>query len=137
MTALPLTGGCLCGAIRYEATAAPESVVHCHCRMCRLASGAPVTTWATVPRAAFHVVKGSPIENRSSKPARRLFCGDCGSQLAFLHDEAPNEIDITWATLDDPEAWPPLAHIWTASRLHAMDDLGPGLQSFLADREMD
>lgn len=46
--ALWLEGGCLCGAVRYRVTGKPYHVTHCHCSMCRRASGAPLVTWFSV-----------------------------------------------------------------------------------------
>jgi Glutathione-dependent formaldehyde-activating enzyme len=70
-----LTGGCLCGDIRYRIAAAPVDALYCHCRMCRRAHGAPVVAWLAVPRAGFAVTAGSPSSYRSSAAASRQFCG--------------------------------------------------------------
>ena len=114
-------GGCLCGAVRYRVRGAPRSVVHCHCAMCRRASGAPVVTWATFPAAAFEIVAGVPARIRSSDHAERTFCGRCGSPLTFCDDNHMDWIDVTVATLDDPAALAPTRHIWTESRLPWFD----------------
>src|SRR5215472_13101113 len=55
-----LSGGCLCGEIRYRISAAPVEALYCHCRMCQRAHGAPVIAWLTVPLAAFEVSAGIP-----------------------------------------------------------------------------
>ena len=60
-----LTGGCLCGEVRYRITATPVEALYCHCRMCQRAHGAPVIAWLTVPLAAFEV-------NFSVAPVTRL-----------------------------------------------------------------
>ena len=75
-----LTGGCLCGEVRYRITAAPVEALYCHCRMCQRAHGAPVIAWLTVPLAAFEVSSGNPVAYRSSAKAFRHFCGACGWQ---------------------------------------------------------
>jgi len=111
-----LTGGCLCGAMRYLITARPLSVAYCHCRMCQRASGSPVVNWATLPLTAFRVTGGQLTFNRSSAKAERGFCARCGSQMTFQFTEGPNEIDVTVATLDDPATLPPQYHIWTSSQ---------------------
>jgi len=51
-----LTGGCLCGDVRYRITAAPVEALYCHCRMCQRAHGAPVIAWLTVPVTAFEAL---------------------------------------------------------------------------------
>ena len=76
-----LTGGCLCGEVRYRITAAPVEALYCHCRMCQRAHGAPVIAWLTVPLAAFEVSAGNPAAYRSSAKAFRHFCGACGPPL--------------------------------------------------------
>ena len=73
----PLTGGCLCGGVRYAIAGPPNRVVHCHCTMCRRASGGTVVTWAIVPAEAFRITAGRPAEYRSSPQATRRFCPSC------------------------------------------------------------
>ncbi|MEX0758509.1 MAG: GFA family protein, partial [Tistlia sp.] len=82
-TALPLTGGCLCGALRYRVTAAPLDAGYCHCRICQKLSGAPAMVWVTVPRAGFGYTEGEPRVHRSSDWGQREFCAACGSQLVY------------------------------------------------------
>ena len=93
-----LTGGCLCGEVRYRITAVPVEAQYCHCRMCQRAHGAPVIAWLTVPLDAFVVTAGNPVAYRSSAKAFRHFCGSFGS-------------------LDNPEAVAPTMHVWTDSRI--------------------
>lgn len=117
-------GGCFCGTVRYRAEGEPSHVVHCHCTICRRASGAPFVTWATFPAAAFAWTKGAPRVLVSSPPAKRRFCADCGTALTFQHADLGHEIDVTVASFDRPETVEPGGHIWTRSRLPwiALDD---------------
>src|ERR1700741_1769018 len=78
-----LTGGCLCGQVRYRITAEPVEALYCHCRMCQRAHGAPVIAWLTVPFEAFSVTGGSPTAYRSSAKAFRHFCSACGTPLTW------------------------------------------------------
>jgi hypothetical protein len=110
-------GGCLCGAVRYRLTATPTPSTHCHCTMCRRASGAPVVTWTTVPRDRFRLVQGEPVIYCSSADAERRFCGRCGSPLTFWSARCPDDIDVTVGTLDRPDDVPPDHHIFVSSRL--------------------
>jgi hypothetical protein len=114
---LPLEGGCLCGGVRYRIGAAPGHADYCHCRMCQRATGAPVVAWLTVVSGAFAWTAGEPAVYRSSQQAERLFCPRCGSQLAFRDLADPDHLDVTLASLDDPEAVRPSYHIWTSSRI--------------------
>ena len=108
-------GGCLCGAVRYCAEGPPKHVNHCHCRMCRVGSGAPVVTWVTFERARFRWTKGAPTMRRSSDLATRGFCSVCGTALLWQGDAGPGEIDVTAGSLDRPEAIAPQDHLWTES----------------------
>jgi hypothetical protein len=110
-------GGCLCGAVRYRASGASGHPTLCHCRSCRRASGAPVVAWVTFPRGAFAFVKGTPVRYRSSPPVLRSFCGACGTPLTYEHADFPDGVDVTTASLDDPERFPPADHTWTSHHL--------------------
>jgi hypothetical protein len=110
-------GGCLCGKVRYRLTAALGDTAYCHCRMCQRSAGAPVLVWASVPGEALAWTRGQPRAYRSSAKAERLFCPDCGCQLAFLASDEPDRLDLAVATLDDPSIARPAYHIWTSSRL--------------------
>lgn len=127
MADLPIEGGCLCGAIRYELTETPLHSTICHCRMCQKASGAAIVPWVTVPIEAFRVTKGALKDYRSSPPASRGFCGNCGTQISFWHEARGEEIDVSLASLDDQDAWPPTRQIFTASRPAYMKGFDPDL----------
>ena len=124
-----LTGGCLCGAIRYEARGGPYHRGYCHCVTCRRASGAPVVAWFSVKLPEFRLVQGEPKVFISSDHGERRFCGDCGSQLFFDDYRYPDEIDIATASLDDPNPVPPGFHLFTRSRI-AWVKFGDGLPTF-------
>ena len=119
----PYEGGCLCGAVRYRVTAAPELVCHCHCTLCRRAAGAPVVTWATVAGEGFEIIRGTPASYSWSPRTKREFCGRCGSQLTFRF-MGRSTVDFTVATLDRPEVLEPDCHVWNAAHLPwmRMDD---------------
>ena len=53
-----IQGGCLCGAMRYEATGRPYNITHCHCTDCRRSSGAAFVTWASLLRTQFLFTRG-------------------------------------------------------------------------------
>lgn len=111
------TGGCQCGAMRYEFRAPLHDIAHCHCSICRRCSGAIVTTWLTVPLASFNWLKGQAKTYASSASCTRNFCPDCGAQLTLLTTLSPDTLDITVATLDEPQHAHPDRHIWVQSRL--------------------
>lgn len=123
-----LTGGCLCGATRYEAGGTPYHETNCHCSMCRRAAGAAFVTWFSVKRPDFRWTGAPPAAYRSSPEAIRAFCATCGTTLTFEPD-AKDELDITTASLDDPSALPPRDELHTATRLPWVS-AEPGLPNY-------
>ncbi|HEX2484141.1 MAG TPA: GFA family protein [Myxococcota bacterium] len=110
-------GGCLCGDVRYRAVGPATNRCFCHCRSCRLASGAPFVAWATVPAGGFALTRGALASHRSSARVARGFCARCGTALTYAHDARPEELDLALATLDEPGAISPECHIWVSHRL--------------------
>lgn len=122
-----LTGGCHCGAVRYEVRGPVFAPNLCHCDICRGTTGAPCVAWFSVHPTAFVIAAGDPVEYRSTPTARRSFCGRCGTQLTFSADiYSGTRIDVTSGSLDDPEATPPDEEIWAHRKLawmRRLDDL--------------
>jgi len=119
------TGGCLCGAVRYEARVVDSENWYCHCRMCQKATGSVVSTSAIVPKTKLHMIKGDPKFYQSSQFVERGFCADCGSPM-FFRPTKEDWISILSGTLDDPELAPPQGHYGVESRvswLKIEDDL--------------
>ncbi|WP_426956844.1 GFA family protein [Muricoccus radiodurans] len=129
-----LTGGCHCGRVRYEAEGKLFHPTLCHCRDCRRVSGAPCVAWFTVSSAGFRITQGVLRHYASSARAERGFCGDCGTPILFQAHDLPQEVDVTTASLDDPEAVPPADHTQVGSRLSWMR-LADGLRQFRTSRE--
>ncbi len=115
--ALDWTGGCLCGAVRYRATAEPIRAVHCHCGMCRRESGAAFLTHVHFPIAAFAWTQGEPTRYQSSAEAGRGFCRRCGSTLTMHETVLDDRVQVTLGSLDRPEGVRPQDHVWTESQL--------------------
>ena len=112
-----IEGGCLCGQVRYIAHGAPLGRTNCHCRDCRRAVGAASVAWVILPTEGFDFTGAEPSWFRSSAWAERGFCSRCGCSLTYRRDSRPDDIDVITATLDDPDALPPLAEIWIAEKL--------------------
>ena len=113
------TGGCMCGAVRYEATGAPTSIIHCHCTSCRKHSGAPVVTLVGYKADQVEFTKGDRKIYESSKGVGRAFCGDCGTTLTWEGDggELGPLVEFLISTLDDPNAFAPQGHLHHAERI--------------------
>jgi hypothetical protein len=129
----PFTGGCACGAIRYECTAEPVAMVHCHCRDCQRASGGPFSSYVIVPKEAFKLTKGSPRVHDSPSEAggktHRGFCADCGSPIMAQSPVNREVTAIRTASLDDPSWFKPQMDTWT-SDAHAWDQMNPAIAKF-------
>jgi hypothetical protein len=110
-------GGCLCGAVRYQVRDTALATSICHCNSCRRASGAPSVAWVVFAAADFAFVSGQPVAFHSSPPVVRTFCGKCGTPLTYQHEESPDTIDVTTATLDSAERFPPTKEIWLEHKL--------------------
>jgi hypothetical protein len=108
------TGGCLCGAVRYEATGALREVVVCHCRMCRKAHG-HVGAYTASARDALRLVEARGLKwYRSSAQARRGFCSECGATL-FWEGDGRDTMSIAAGTLDEPTGLTTVLQIHVAS----------------------
>lgn len=119
------SGGCHCGAIRYEADGEPDHHALCHCTDCRRSAGAPMVGWMAFPADAVRVTSGETAVYASSDHARRHFCIQCGTGLFYTNAEMlPGIVDIQSSTLDDPENHVPGAQIQVAERLPWLADLG-------------
>lgn len=109
------TGGCLCGAVRYELRGKTTSVTYCHCSMCRRWHG-HVGAYAAVDRADFALLEQRTLKWFASSPdVRRGFCAACGSSLFFDEAGAP-KMAFCAGTLDEPTGLRSKAHIFVASK---------------------
>ncbi len=115
--ASPVTGGCLCGAIRYEAEVYLENANYCHCRMCQRSSGVPAEVGVPVKPGTLRFTKEEPKYFQSSPLARRGFCPHCGSRLIWRSLERTDDTSLTVGCLDHPENVVPSEHICVESQL--------------------
>lgn len=115
----PLTGGCLCGAIRYTISVPVTELRACHCTSCQKASGAAGSVNAVVPSSAFHITQGTPKRYSgvadSGRTLHRYFCGDCGSPIYSQRATTPDIVVVRAGTLDNAGDMKITANIWTKS----------------------
>ena len=122
-----VTGGCLCGEIRYRVTEPALDTNFCHCRMCQKFSGAPVTAGSVYPTSAVQFTKGEPRYYKSSPFAERGFCANCGSSLTYRPLVPPvtaafaHWILIYTASLDNPAPNAPTWHLGVESQMPWVD----------------
>jgi len=116
MTVSIVTGGCFCGAVKFEIKLPTTFCGHCHCSMCRRPHGASFVTWTGVPLERFAITVGEEhiTMYQSSEHGRRSFCSICGSQM-FCQTE-PEVIDIALAALHGKIDRDPEAHYYYDSR---------------------
>jgi hypothetical protein len=122
----PVTGGCLCGRVRYQAAPTHRDGYYCHCRMCQLAFGNTRAAYLNLRKDEVRWL-APPAYHASSKIARRGFCSNCGTPLTFEFLDS-EFMDLAIGSLDDPAAFKPTVHWSVESRLegwHADDGL-PG-----------
>jgi hypothetical protein len=112
----PVTGGCLCGAVRYEVRATHREGYYCHCRMCQLAFGNTRAAFINVRKDEVRWLASAPTYFASSTFARRGFCNRCGTPLSFGYLES-ERMDLSVGSLDDPTAFTPIAHFAVETRI--------------------
>lgn len=124
---VPVTGGCLCGEVRYEITKPCIENNFCHCRICQKFAGAPVVAMSTYPIDAVRFTKGNPKYYRSSPFVERGFCANCGSSLTYkplTPAVTPNWAEwivVHTASLDNPEPNAPRWHLGVESQMPWLD----------------
>ncbi len=111
------TGRCLCGAVAFETTGDPLWVANCHCSDCRRASGGPMVTYAGFADDAVAFTRGEPKSYASSPGVVRQFCQDCGTSLTYRSERWPGEIHVLVAAFDEPAAFSPEGHVYTAEQV--------------------
>jgi hypothetical protein len=110
-------GSCLCGAVRFEAGPF-DSMVHCHCSMCRKHHGAMFATFLTARAGDFRWVSGQDQVRvyRSSERGLRLFCRNCGSVAPAVLPDWPDIVFVPAGNLEEDPGVRPMLHMFAASR---------------------
>lgn len=114
-----MTGGCLCGAVRYEVSGAPAAQMVCHCSHCQKQTGTAFSSIMGVVQDQVAItgeLASYADAGESGKAVNRKFCPRCGSPICSEVEVAPGMVWIKTGTLDDPAAFYPQVHIWTRSK---------------------
>ncbi len=137
MTAVRITGGCQCGAVRYALHEPPGNPHICHCRMCQKAFGSFFAPLAGVPREAFEITRGTMATFASSDQAERGFCANCGTPLSFRYLTS-KRIAISLGSLYDPAAVKPAFQYGLEARVPWFDELAamPGETTEAGDAKL-
>ncbi len=129
---LPITGGCLCGAVRYEINAEPIGAGNCHCRTCQKAVSAPYVPILFVAYKAL-TISGEFKEFASlsgrGNTIHRAFCPECGSMVCARNSGTDKIRPVSASTLDDPSIYKPQMDFWV-SDAQPWDYMNPELPKF-------
>jgi hypothetical protein len=110
MSDLPLTGGCLCGGVRFELTEAPIRASYCHCTRCQRRTGTASSPNARVNGDAFTITQGEELVNSWRHPDggfAKAFCANCGAHLFSVNPEDRSQMGIRLSAFDgDPGVRP-------------------------------
>lgn len=124
------TGECFCGAVKVEATGAPEGMGYCHCRSCRSWSGGPVNAFTLWKPDAVKVTQGadSVATYQKTPISQRQYCTKCGGHLMTVHPTL-GLVDVFAATLPTL-AFAPGVHVNYAETVLPMKDGLPKFKDF-------
>jgi hypothetical protein len=116
-----MTGGCLCGAVRYVYEGEPGPANYCHCTDCRRRTGSAFNVSVRGEAASLRLLGGSPKgftkAADSGNELTRFFCPDCGSPLWTAPQRYPGTVFIAAGCIDDPSLVRPKHQSWTDSRV--------------------
>ncbi len=129
---MKMSGGCLCGQVRYSAEAEPAFVGVCHCRNCQKQAGSAFSIVVAIPKRAFSVegtLKTYADRGDSGKAVSRRFCPECGSPILSEAEALPDLAVIKAGTLDDTSWLKPTMEIYCDSAQNWVR-LGGNLQRF-------
>ena len=132
---IPFTGGCACGAVRYECTAEPVAMFCCHCRDCQRASGGAGNYVVVMPANSFKFTRGAPRYHFTASAAighhKRGFCAECGSRLTGGENREGTSaiVGINAGSLDDPSWFRPQFDIF-ALDAQPWDQMDPAIPKY-------
>ena len=114
-----ITGGCLCGAIRYRISQPVTELRACHCTHCQKASGTGGSINAIVPSNAVTITQGKPKRYEDTAASgnilNRYFCDKCGSPIYSQRQDRPDLMVVRAGSFDDSSKMKITAHIWADS----------------------
>ena len=118
---MKITGGCLCGDIRYEVKGEPFRTANCHCDDCRKATGSAYATNLFFKEEQIIIMQGTPTKFQhladSNSTMTKEFCGNCGSQIFGSGTNRPGTKNIKVGSIDDASFVTPDVNLYTAHAL--------------------
>ncbi len=129
----PYTGGCACGAVRYEIAAEPVFSNHCQCTDCQKVSGTGHGSYLTFAGRAYVKLSGQlagrDLKGDSGNVKTHSHCPACGTPVCLTFAAMPDLFTIHAGSLDEPGRFQPQVVTYARSG-HAWDRLDPALPSF-------
>jgi hypothetical protein len=113
-----VTGGCACGAVRYECSADPTMAANCYCRDCQHSTGTAMASVLLVPKAALKLtgeLKQYEVTGDSGNKVSRGFCPNCGSPILSLLPAMVDFVALKAGSLDDPAQFKPIMQVFMKS----------------------
>jgi hypothetical protein len=106
MTELPLSGGCLCGGVRYELAEVPAAASYCHCTRCQRRTGTAAAISARIVPGSLRIVAGEHLVREWIHPDggfAKCFCSACGGALWSINPDDREQLSVRMGTFDgDP-----------------------------------
>lgn len=135
---MPITGGCLCGAVRYSIAGEVGPAGYCHCTDCRRVTGSAFNIAAPVRKADFDLTgelgsHSHPAE--SGMILTRYFCAACGSPIYGGSPRHPDIVYVRAGTFDDPDVVRPALEAWCSSKV-SWAQIPASLQTFAKGRSV-
>ena len=111
-------GSCLCGSVKLEVSGEISDIIHCHCSLCRKASGSAYATNGFVKTLNFEIISGQEfVSSFESRPGKyRYFCSKCASPIYSLNELDKTRIRIRLGILDSDISERPLSHNFVTSK---------------------
>ena len=129
----PYTGGCACGAIRFETSSEPILEHHCQCRDCQKRSGTGHSSYLTFPRRADMTIAGEAktwrVAGDEGTEKLHAFCPTCGTPVYLAFGAMADPIAVHAGSLDDPGRFNPRL-VTYGIRGNAWDTIDPSLRAF-------
>lgn len=113
---LPLTGGCTCGAVRFEISEPLLGSMICHCKRCQRRTGTAFSVSALTAPGSFRLVSGEEVLETYVPDGgwHKSFCRACGGHVSASNPENPGAIGVRMGAFDDDPGIRPMLHQFTA-----------------------
>ena len=114
-----LTGGCICGQVKYQITDKPLFTQACHCKDCKVLTGSSYVVNSSILENTLIVegeVSSTELKAGSGASCKTYFCTKCGAYVYADYDSAIKRLTLRTKTLNNSEKFPPQVHIFTKDK---------------------